>query len=202
MTTPTRQDLIWADVRRRPDDRRPPASIIVGAVFMLQLTWVGIGHGLLPHAVLIGGVLVSAGVAALWLTLPAALALAVISFLVVNGFVEGSYGTLTWSGAGDLTLLTAFVLLCLLAAEAAYDLRWSKPGRARPSDQVHIDVVPWWYDDDLVELSLTLPDEPDTHDGHGEPHADDGAPDAADVPELHATATGTPTSNDTRTDAR
>ena len=171
---------------------------------MLSLAWVGLGRDLLPHQVLIGGELLLAGVTSLWLTLPAALSLAVISFLVVDGFVEGSYGTLSWSGAGDLTLLTAFVLLCLLAAEAAYDLRWSKPGRARPSDQVRIQVVPWWHDDDLVELSLTLPDAPGPEDRPGpddDPVGDD-APATVDAPELHATTTGTPTWNDLRTDAR
>ena len=157
MSRPTRQDLVWADLRRRPDDRRPPAAVLVGAMMALQLLWVGVGHTVLPAAWLTGVVLVSSGLASLWLTLPAALGQAVLSFLIVDGFVEGSYGTLGWNGASDLALLTAFVLLCILAAEAAYDLLWSKPRHGRPTAGRDL---PWWHDDDLVELSLTLPDVP------------------------------------------
>ena len=131
--------------------------MVVGATLTLQLLWVGIGHGLLPHVVLVVGMVLSAATASVWLTLPAALAEAGLSFLVIDGFVDGSYGTLTWDGTGDLALITALVLACLLAAEAAYDLRWSRPDR-RERPPV---AAGWWHDDDLVELSLTLPDPPD-----------------------------------------
>ena len=205
MSRPTRQDLVWADLRRRPDDRRPPAAVLVGAMMALQLLWVGVGHTVLPAAWLTGVVLVSSGLASLWLTLPAALGQAVFSFLVVDGFVEGSYGTLGWNGAGDLALLTAFVLLCILAAEAAYDLLWSKPRHGRPTTGRDL---PWWHDDDLVELSLTLPDVPDELDAgdppltHEVPDARPDAPALHDEPDLRAATTRNPTVNDMRTDAR
>lgn len=175
MTTPTRQDLLWADLRRRPDDRRPPGAVVVGVAMMLQLTWVGIGHDLIPHPVLIVGLVLSAAVASVWLTLPAALSQAVLSFLITDGFVDGSYGALTWDAPRDLALLTAFVLACLLAAEAAYDVRWSKPFRSVPTAV----ETPWWHDDDLVALSLSLPEAPD--DATASPAAD-----SVDTPETAA----------------
>jgi hypothetical protein len=158
MSSPTRQDLIWADVRRRPDDRRPPAAVVVGATLMLELLWVGLARTLLSPVALTVGVVVLTTVASVWLTLPATLGQALVSFLVVDGFVEGSYGTLGWHGTYDLMLFTALLLLSMLAAESAYEVRWSKPDRAAPGRR-----PPWWHDDDLVELSLGLPDLPEVH---------------------------------------
>ena len=178
MSSTTRQDLTWADLRRRPDDRRPPAAVVIGAAMMLQLTWVGLGRADLSAVVLTAGVVVSAAVASLWLTLPAAMGEALFAFLVVDGFVQGSYGTLTWGGAEDLALLAGIVLLCVLVAEAAYEVRWSRPPRQdghAPSDE----LVPWWYDDDLVELSLTM-DLPDDEKDAAAPPADAAAHDTDD----------------------
>lgn len=189
MSSPTRQDLIWADVRRRPDDRRPPAAVVIGATMMLQLLWVGLGRTLLSPVALTVGIVVLATVASVWLTLPATVGQAVVSFLVVDGFVEGSYGTLDWHGTYDLMLLTALLLLSLLAAESAYELRWSKPDRSTRAGQ----RPPWWHDDDLVELSLSLPDPP----ADGDP-----APSATDLDDSDGELAVEDTSSDLRTDAR
>jgi hypothetical protein len=186
MSSTTRQDLTWADLRRRPGDRRPPAALVVGAAMMLQLTWVGLGRDELSAVALTVGVVVSAALASLWLTLPAAVGEGLFAFLVVDGFVQGSYGTLTWDGARDLALLAGTVLVCLLVAEAAYDLRWSKPapvGDAASTDE----LVPWWCDDDLVELSLGvahISELPDVETAAPEPRAP-----TTDAPELHITRT-------------
>ena len=189
MSSTTRQDLTWADLRRRPGDRRPPAALVVGATMMLQLTWVGLGRDELSPVALTVGVVLIAAVASAWLTLPASLGAGLLAFLVVDGFVQGSYGTLTWDGAEDLALFVGIVLLCLLVAEAAYDFRWSKPapvGDAAPAD----DLVPWWYDDDLAELSLSVTDVSEL------PEAE------AAVPEPRETTTGTSERHVTRADTR
>ena len=158
MNRTTPEIAIWADVRRQPDDRRPPAALLLGAAFLIQLLWVGLGHGVgVGNAVLIGGVAGLAFAISLWLTVPAALLAGGTAFLTIDGFVQGGYGTLTWTGAGDVLLIGALVAGCALLAEAAYEMWWSRPRRSRPTrDTV---LTPWWYDDTLVELSLQLSDE-------------------------------------------
>ena len=188
MSSTTRQDLTWADLRRRPDDRRPPGALVVGATMMLQLTWVGLGRDAFSPTALTVGVVLSAAIASAWLTLPAAIGEGLFAFLVVDGFVQGSYGTLTWDGAADLALLAGTLLACLLVAEAAYDFRWSKPARVgdtAPADE----LVPWWYDDDLAELSLSVADIselPDVEEAVPEPRET-----TTEAPELHVTRTDT-----------
>ena len=152
MNRTTPEIAIWADVRRQPDDRRPPAALLLGAAFLIQLLWVGLGHGVgVGNAVLIGGVAGLAFAISLWLTVPAALLAGGTAFLTIDGFVQGGYGTLTWTGAGDVLLIGALVAGCALLAEAAYEMWWSRPRRSRPTrDTV---LTPWWYDDTLVELS-------------------------------------------------
>ena len=189
MSSTSRQDMTWADLRRRPGDRRPPAALVIGVLMMLQLTWVGLGRDELSPVALTVGVVISAAVVSLWLTLPAAVGEGLFAFLVVDGFVQGSYGTLTWDGAEDLALLAGIVLLCLLVAEAAYDFRWSRPARVSataPSDE----LVPWWYDDDLAELSLGVADISEL------PEAEEA------VPAPRATATESPERHVTRADTR
>lgn len=172
-----KRDRTWADVRRLPDDPRPPAAMVAGIVLTLSLSWVGIGHLLgLPSSWLTGGVLLTTAVASVWLTIPEALLVAGLGFLVVDGFVQGSYGTLEWTQAIDLALVAAFVLLGVLVVEAAYEAHWSRPpARSAP---VPAPPEPWWLDDDLAEASLAMAD--DELPGHAPPAPADGTGTATD----------------------
>lgn len=67
---------------------------------------------------------VSVAVVASWsLTVPASLVLGVVSFLVVDGFVQGTLGQLSWDGQRDLILVLIMLLLPGLSAELAYEVR-------------------------------------------------------------------------------
>lgn len=120
---------LWSSLRRAVDDPRPPAVLVLGILFASLLGWVGTAGVLsLPSAVVVGGVVVAAAVASWWLTAPAALVSAAVAFLVVDGFVLGHLGDLSWDGTPDAVLLVVTVLACLLATEARREVDTARAG--------------------------------------------------------------------------
>lgn len=119
--TPSRAG--WTDLRRAPDDPRPPAALVVGLAFSAQLAWSAlaqaIGLSAVPGAV---GVLVVAVVSSWWLTVPASVLVAVTSFLVADGFLQGQLGQLQWDGGHDALLLLALLVGCAMSAEIRAEL--------------------------------------------------------------------------------
>jgi hypothetical protein len=116
-------DPVWTSLRRSADDARPPAPFVISLTLAALIAWVGLAGLIpLPDAVTVVGVLVVAGCASWWITAVAGLVVAGISFLVVDGFVQGEYGNLTWNGAADALLLVLLVLVCLGASEARREL--------------------------------------------------------------------------------
>jgi hypothetical protein len=114
---------LWSDLRRQPGDPRPPAPLVLGLVFACELGLVGVVDVLgLPSAAAGTAVVVLAVVASWLLTIPAAMWLAGISFLVINGVVEDRLGQLSWQGVSDLYLLLGVALGCALSAELRRDL--------------------------------------------------------------------------------
>lgn len=134
MTDIQHESVTWTSLRRSPDDPRPPAPLVTGIAFAAMLAWVGAAGMLdVAPAVGLGGVVVIAAVASWWLTAPSGLATAVIAFLVVDGFVDGQYGNLSWNGVGDAVLLITLALLCVGVPEARREL---DPLRPRAGDRI------------------------------------------------------------------
>lgn len=114
---------LWTSLRRAVDDPRPPAALVLGIAFAAQIGWAGVSGLLsLPSSVAVAGAVVVATVTSWWLTAPAALGSAAIAFLVVDGFVLGRLGDLSWDGAPDALLLVVTILACLLATEARREI--------------------------------------------------------------------------------
>ncbi len=126
----------WGDLRRVAGDTRPPAPLVILLAFVAQLAWVGVASMLDPgEGTLFAGVVLVAAVGAWWLTVPASMWLAAISFLVADGFVQGSQGQLVWNGGVDLVLMLALVLACALSAESGYDVTSLHPRTPRRRDE-------------------------------------------------------------------
>jgi len=103
---------------RTPDDPRPPAALVVGIAFTAQLGWLGLAITAgLPSLASTVGVVVVAVVASWWLVVPASLSMALISFLVVDGFAENRLGQLGWNGNRDAALLLVLLVACAVVAE-------------------------------------------------------------------------------------
>ena len=114
---------LWSDLRREPDDPRPPGPLVIGLAFAAQLGLVGVAQVAdLPPAAAGVAVVVVAVIASWWLTLPSAMWLALVSMLVVNGFVEGTLGQLSWHGVTDVYLVLGLFLGCALATELRRDI--------------------------------------------------------------------------------
>jgi len=114
---------LWSDLRRDADDPRPPGPLVIGIAFAAQLGLVGATQVANLPAVVAGvGVVAVAVIASWWLTLPSAMSLAGVSILVVNGFVEGTLGQLTWHGVTDVYLVLGLVLGCALVTELRRDV--------------------------------------------------------------------------------
>ncbi len=123
-------DPVWTSLRRAPDDTRPPAPLVLGIAFACLLGWVGAVSVLdLPTAVAVVGAAVIAAGASWWLTIPAALGSAALAFLVVDGFVLGQLGDLSWDGTPDAVLLVVLVLACVLSSEARREVSAARPQR-------------------------------------------------------------------------
>ena len=126
---------LWSDLRREPGDSRPPGPLVIGIVFAAQLGLVGAAQVAALPAIAAGiAVVAVAVVASWWLTLPSAAWLAGITVLVVNGFVEGSLGQLSWHGVTDVYLVLGVALGCALVAELRRDLRHRAPAASRGID--------------------------------------------------------------------
>jgi len=103
---------------RAPQDPRPPAPLVVGIAFAAQLGWLALALTVgLPNLATTVGVVAVAIVASWWLVVPASLALALISFLAVDGFAENQLGQLSWSGNHDAVLLLVLLVSCAVTAE-------------------------------------------------------------------------------------
>lgn len=103
---------------RSPDHPRPPAALVVGIAFTAQLGWLGVATTAgLPSWSSAMGVALVAVVASWWLVVPASLAMALISFLVVDGFAENRLGQLGWNGNRDAGLLLALLVACAVVAD-------------------------------------------------------------------------------------
>lgn len=112
-------DLVWTSLRRAPDDTRPPGALVLGIAFACLLGWAGVASVLdLPSSVAVVGAAVIAAAASWWLTIPAALGAVALAFLVIDGFVLGQLGDLSWDGTPDAALLVVLVLACVLSSEA------------------------------------------------------------------------------------
>lgn len=127
---------LWTSLRRAPDDARPPAPLVLGLLLTALLCWVGVAGMLaLPTAVVVGGAVVLAAVAAWWQTVPAALCTASVTFLVVDGFVLSSLGDLHWDGLPDAALLLVLLLVCLVSPEARREHTEARTVRAERAHQ-------------------------------------------------------------------
>ena len=108
----------WSELRRSPDDPRPPAPLVVAIAFAAEIGWVALAQttGLTGVGVAFGVVAIAL-VVSWWLTVTASLTVAVMSFLVVDGFAEHQTGQLGWSGNRDGILLLVLLAGCALVAE-------------------------------------------------------------------------------------
>ena len=122
----------WTDLRRLPNDPRPPAPLVLGVAFVALLGWVGFANvaGMSPTASVIGAGVI-ATVAGWWLTIPAAACMALVAFLVVDGFVQGRFGQLSWDGLPDAIVLVGLLVVCALSAELRHDLLVAAARRRR-----------------------------------------------------------------------
>lgn len=119
--SPTR--VGWGDLRRDPEDPRPPAPLVVGLAFLTELAWVVLAQalGLSGSAALIG-ILAIAVAASWWATVPSSVWVAVVSLLVADGFVQNQMGQLGWDGNHDALLLLALLVGCALSADVRTEL--------------------------------------------------------------------------------
>lgn len=123
-------DSVWTSLRRAPDDDRPPAPLGLGIAFAVLLGWAGLAAVLdLPTTVAVLGAVVVVATASWWLTIPAALVAASLAFLVLDGFVLGRLGDLSWNGTPDAVLLIVLVLACVLSSEARREVSAARPQR-------------------------------------------------------------------------
>lgn len=114
--------ITWSDLRRAPGDPRPPAALVVSIALPAQLAWAATVQSLdVPELLAGAGVVAIALVAAWRLTLPAATLMGILTFLVVDGFVQNRFGELGWDGAPDLALLVVLLVGCCLVAESRHD---------------------------------------------------------------------------------
>jgi hypothetical protein len=107
----------WSELRREAGDPRPPGPLVIGIAFVAQLGWAEASAtwAMSPLSTAIGTVVIAA-VAAWWLTVPASLILAVVSFLAVDGFAQNQLGQLGWDGNHDAMLLLALLTFGAIAA--------------------------------------------------------------------------------------
>jgi hypothetical protein len=68
------------------------------------------------------GVVVIAVVASWWVTVPSSALLALVSFLVADGFVQDQLGQLHWNGGSDALLLLALLVGCAVSADVRSEL--------------------------------------------------------------------------------
>jgi hypothetical protein len=119
--SPTRMG--WADLRRVPDDPRPPAALVVGLAFVAELTWAAAAQTMArPEEAGVVGVVAIAVVAAWGTTVPSSLLLTVVALLTADGFVQNQLGQLRWDGNDDGLLLLALLVGCALSAEVRSEL--------------------------------------------------------------------------------
>jgi hypothetical protein len=115
--------LGWADLRRTPDDPRPPAALALGLALVAQLVWAAVAQSLgLPDTVALVVVVGIAVVAAWWTTVPSSVLLALVSLLVADGFVQDQLGQLHWNGDGDGLLLLALLVGCAVSSDVRTEL--------------------------------------------------------------------------------
>ena len=128
--------VAWTDLRRAPQDPRPPAALVVALAFLAELSWVVLAQALdLPSAAGIVGVVVIAVVSAWWTIVPASVSLALVGLLVADGFVQNQMGQLSWDGNHDGLLILALLIGCALTAEVRSGLiedRRRRRGTALP----------------------------------------------------------------------
>jgi hypothetical protein len=117
MTRTAPHRIGWSELRREDGDPRPPGVLVIGITFAAQLAWAAavVTFDVSSLVGSIGTVLI-ATIAAWWLTVPASLAAAAVSFLVANGFVQDQMGQLAWDGSHDSLLLLSLVVLSVVAA--------------------------------------------------------------------------------------
>jgi hypothetical protein len=107
--------------------------LVIGLAFAAQLGLVGAAQVTdLPPSAAGVAVVAVAVIASWWLTLPSAMWLAGVSILVVNGFVEGTLGQLSWHGVTDVYLVLGLALGCALVTELRRDVdQHASAGRQR-----------------------------------------------------------------------
>jgi hypothetical protein len=107
----------WSELRREAGDPRPPGVLVIGITFAAQLAWAAtvVTFGVSSLLGSIGAVAI-ATIAAWWLTIPASVAAAALSFLVADGFVQDQMGQLSWDGSHDTLLLLSLLVLSVIAA--------------------------------------------------------------------------------------
>jgi hypothetical protein len=103
---------------RAPQDPRPPAALVVGLAFTAELGWMAATLTVdAPAWAETVGIVAIALVASWWLTVPAAVWLALISFLTVDGFAQNQLGQLSWDGNQDAALVLVLLVACTVTAE-------------------------------------------------------------------------------------
>jgi hypothetical protein len=123
MAETTPRGIGWSEFRREPGDPRPPAVLVVAIAFAAQLAWAAavVTFDLSSLAGSIGTLAIAA-IAAWWLTLPASLVAAAMSFLVADGFIQDQMGQLSWNGSADAQFLLALVVLSAISASVHGEL--------------------------------------------------------------------------------
>ena len=113
----------WAELRRAADDPRPPGALVVGLTVVAGLVWSAMSQAMgLSDTAGAVGVVVIAVVASWWATVPGSTLVAVVSFLVADGFVQDQFGQLHWNGSADAALLLALLVGCVVSADVRSEL--------------------------------------------------------------------------------
>lgn len=124
----------WRDLRRLPEDPRPPAPLVVGVALITGLAWAVLAQSLgLPGPAAYLGILAIATTLSWWTTVPSAVWVAIVSLLVADGFVQNQMGQLGWDGNHDALLLLALLACCVVSADVHSEIiveRRSGAGRS------------------------------------------------------------------------
>jgi hypothetical protein len=126
------QDDPAAELRSDPTDPRAPAGVVLSLGFAALLVLDGIGGETdLPATFWVVATVAAVALGSWWSRPVAALGLAGLAFLTLDGFVVGHFGVLVWHGSGDV------LRLCLLMAVAA-GVSWE---RNRVVEDERLDAV-------------------------------------------------------------
>lgn len=117
MTNPLPDLLYLSHPAEDPDDPRLPTPFAVGVGLLAALVIAGLSSLVgLGEAITYVATLAAVALVCWWCTVPAAVTVAVVAFLVLDGFVLGGLGDLSWDGLADTARLAVLVLAALAVA--------------------------------------------------------------------------------------